>query len=182
VQPIRFLSKWLEQNANSEHYLFSLHDLRALFPELSDEAFKALLSRAGHAGNLQRVCRGLYVYKKAIPPTGHFLFHVAAHLRADEFNYVSLETVLSDVGVISQIPANWISIMSSGRSSKISCGEFGTIEFVHTTQKPTDVRDSLSYDPHCGLWRASVPLALRDMKATHRNCDLIDWDTANEFI
>jgi hypothetical protein len=40
----------------------------------------------------------------------------------------------------------------------------------------------LSYDANCRLWRATVPLALRDMKATHRNCDLIDWDIANEFI
>ncbi len=25
-------------------------------------------------------------------------------------------------------------------------------------------------------------LALRDMKTTHRNCDLIDWSVVNEFI
>jgi hypothetical protein len=55
---------------------------------------------------------------------------------ADKFNYISLETVLSDAVVISQIPLNWISIMSSGRSSIISCGEFVTIEYVHTRQEP----------------------------------------------
>jgi len=113
---------------------------------------------------------------------GLMLFHIAAHLRANELNYISLETALSDAGIISQIPVNWISIMSSGRSNIISCGEFGTIEFVHTNQKPNDIMYQLSYDKNCGLWRANVSLALRDMKTTHRNCDLIDWDIANEFI
>jgi hypothetical protein len=109
-------------------------------------------------------------------------FHIAALLRSDEFNYISLETALSDAGVISQIPINWISIMSSDRSNIISCGELGTIEFVHTEQKPSQLVDQLSYDESCKLWRASIPLALRDMKAARRNCDLIDWEVASEFI
>ncbi len=182
MQPIKYLVNWLNQNANSEHYLFTLQDLRALCPDLSNLAFKTLLSRTVGVGYLSRVCRGLYICKRAIPPNGLVLFHAVALLRANKFNYISLETVLSDAGVISQIPMNWISIMSSGRSSVVSCGEFGTIEFVHTSQKPALIMKQLSYDAHCRLWRATVPLALRDMKATHRNCDLIDWDIANEFI
>ncbi|MEE9452689.1 MAG: type IV toxin-antitoxin system AbiEi family antitoxin domain-containing protein, partial [Gammaproteobacteria bacterium] len=169
-------------NASDKHYLFTLQDLHALCPELSDSAFKTLLSRAAHSGLLVRVCRGLYLCKKALPLDGLLLFHAAALLRANEFNYISLETVLSDAGVISQIPMNWISIMSSGRSNIISCGAFGRIEFVHTNQKPAKLMDQLIYDHNCGLWRAHVALAIRDMKATRRNCDLIDWDIANELI
>ncbi len=182
MQPIKHLSNWLEQHANNEHYLFTSQDLQALCPDLSNTAFKTLLSRAVNAKYLTRMCRGLYVYKKAIPSHGLLLFHAAALLRANKFNYISLETVLSDVGIISQIPINWISVMSSGRSNIISCGEFGTIEFIHTNQKPTDIMGQLIYDVNCRLWRASVTLALRDMKVTHRNGDLIDWDIANEFI
>lgn len=182
MQPMKYLSHWLDQHANNEHYLFTLHDLKALCPELSSSTFKTLLSRSVRAGYLVRACRGVYIYKPAIPPNGLVLFHIAALLRADEFNYISLETVLSDAGIISQVPMNWISIMSSGRSNLISCGEFGTIEFVHTNQKPECLTKQLIYDIDCKLWRAQVPLALRDMKATHRNCDLIDWDIANEFI
>ena len=182
MQPVKYLSQWLLQNANDKHYLFTLHDLSALCPDLSSSAFRTLLSRAVKSGLLLRVCRGLYLYKKALPADGLLLFHAATLLRADEFNYISLETVLSDLGIISQIPMNWISIMSSGRSSIISCGNFGTIEFIHTNQKPAALINQLTYDPDCGLWRANAALALRDMKATHRNCDLIDWDAANELI
>ncbi len=156
--------------------------LRALFPELSNATFKTLLSRTACSRYLDRLCRGLYICKRAAPPNRLVLFHAVALLRADEFNYISLETTLSEEGVISQIPTNWISIMSSGRSNVVSCGIFGTIEFIHTCQKPVRIREQLYYDEKCRLWRATIPLALRDMRATHRNCDLIDWDRTNKLI
>jgi len=182
MQPIKQFSQWLTQYADNQHYLFKLQDLRALFPNLTDNAFKTLLSRAVNALPLVRLCRGLYLVESAMPKDGLLLFHAAAMLRRDAFNYISLETALSDAGVISQIPINWITLMSSGRSSVISCGQYGTIEFVHTSQKANHLINELTYDNDCGMWRASVRLALRDMKATHRDCDLIDWDIANEFI
>lgn len=182
MQPIKYLNQWLHKNATSEHCLFSLQDFHALFPNLSKSAFKTLISRAASLKYITRVCRGIYLYQEACSDDGLLLFHTAALLRPDNLNYISLETALSDAGVISQISINWISLMSSGRSNIISCGEFGTIEFIHTNQKPNELIDQLIYDDKCGLWRATVPLAIRDMKVTNRNCDLIDWNIANEFI
>ncbi len=182
MQPMKYLTHWLDQNANNEHYLFTLQNLRALHPDLSDTAFKTLLSRTVRSGYLTKICRNIYAYKTTRFSNGLLLFHTAAILRADAFNYISLETVLSDAGVISQIPMNWISIMSSGCNNIVSCGEFGTIEFVHTNLKPADIMKELSYDENCRLWRASVSLALKNMKKTRRNSDLINWDIANEFI
>ena len=157
-------------------------DLRALLPDLSEAAFKTLLSRAVRDGHLARVCRGLYLYERVDYPRGLLLFHAAARLRADTFNYISLETALSDAGVISQIPINWITLMSAGRSNIIRCGAWGTIEFVHTRKRPDDVGKQVHYDARCHLWRASVALALQDMRATRRNMDLIDWSVVNESV
>lgn len=182
MQPMQYLRNWLENNANEEHYLFSFQDLRALFPNLTDIAFKTLLSRASHSLRLIRISKGLYAYEKSIPKDGHFLFHVASRLRADEFNYISLETVLSEAGIISQVPINWITIMSSGRSNIISCGKYGAIEFIHTRRKANDVINEVIYDAKLGLWRANIHLALKDMKMTRRNMDLIDWEAVNESI
>ena len=182
VQPIRRLMRNLAALASADRYLFMLSDLRALLPHLSQSAFKTLLSRAVQEGHLTRLCRGLYLYPPVAPSSGLLLFHAAARLRADGFNYISMETVLSEAGIISQMPINWISLMSSGRSSVISCGHWGTINFVHTTQRPEDITNELRYDPRCRLWRASIPLALRDMRATHRNLDLIDWSVVHELI
>jgi hypothetical protein len=181
VQPIRHLVQNLANLANPERCLFTPNDLRALLPDLSEAAFKTLLTRAVQANYLERVCRGLYLYKQGTPK-GLLLFHIAARLRANDFNYISLETALSEAGVISQVPINWISIISSGRSNIISCGRWGTIEFIHTRKRPEMLVKELHYDPDRKLWRASVPLALRDMRATRRSLDLIDWSVADEFI
>ena len=182
VQPIKQLSRSLADLASDEHYLFTPADLRALLPALSEAAFKTLLSRAVNGGHLARVCRGLYLYERVDYPRGLVLFHAAARLRANTFSYISLETALSDAGVISQIPINWITLMSAGRSNIIRCGDWGSIEFVHTRRGPDEVAEQLHYDPRCHLWRASVDLALRDMRATRRNMDLIDWSAVNEPV
>lgn len=182
MQPIKELSRLLERLAGEEHYLFSLDDMRNALPGASPGAFKVLLSRTEKSGILRRVCRGIYLYPRVSYPAGLVLFHTAAKLRADGFNYLSLETVLSDAGVISQIPLNWITLMSSGRSHIVNCGDFGHIEYIHTKRRPVDVADRLSYDQDCHLWRASVKLALQDMKVTRRSKDLIDWEAASEYL
>lgn len=182
MQPSKQLIRTLAELASAEHYLFGLADLRALLPALSEAAFKTLLSRAVSDGHLARVCRGLYLYERVDYPRGLLLFHAAARLRADTFNYLSLETALSDAGVVSQIPINWITLMSAGRSNIIRCGAWGTIEFVHTRKRPDDVAEQLRYDRRCHLWRASVALALQDMRATRRNMELIDWSVVNELV
>ena len=185
MQPIHTLMQGIATLAGAQGCLFAAQDLRALLPALSDNAFKTLLSRAaqgGHAGvhsgvRLQRVCRGVYAAALGMQTpnsSGLLLFHVAALLRAHAFNYISLETALSAQGLISQVPMNWISIMSSGRSSVVPCGQWGTIEFVHTKRRPDAVASQLHYDSACRLWRANPALALRDMRVTRRSMDLVD--------
>jgi hypothetical protein len=181
MKPMKQLEEMLARLADSEHYLFSPSDLLGAL-KIRREGLAVLLCRAEKSGLLKRVCRGIYLYPRVSYPAGRILFHAAARLRADEFNYISLETALSDAGVISQIPINSITLMSSGRSTVIRCGDFGRIEFVHTVQRPDELSDFLSYDPDYRLWRASPQLALRDMRATRRNKDLIDWEVARELV
>jgi len=182
MQPIRHLIRSLESLSTAEHYLFTPTDLRSLFPNTSEAAFKTLLCRAVRSGHLARVCRGLYLYDRVDVPRGLVLFHAAARLRADTFNYISLETALSDAGALSQMPINWITLMSSGRSSTIRCGAWGTIDCVHTSQTPEAVADELHYDERCHLWRASVGLALRDMRAVRRDLTSTDWSVVDESL
>lgn len=182
MQPIKQLAKTLASLADSERCLFTLADLKCVIPEHSQGAFKALLSRSVKIGLLQRICYGLYLYPQVGYDTGLVLFHAAARLRAHCFNYLSLETVLSDAGVISQIPMSWITLMSSGRRQTIDCSAFGHIEFIHTKKIPENLVGHLTYDARCRLWRASVSLAVRDMRATGRNTDLINWETVNEPV
>jgi predicted transcriptional regulator of viral defense system len=180
MQPLRQLTQVLRQLADHDHCVFAASDLAAAVPACGHVA--GLLSRAVKTGLLERVCRGIYLYPAPDYPAGHLLFHAAARLRAGEFNYISLETVLCDAGVISQVPMNWITIMTSGRSHVVDCGNYGHIEFVHTAQRPDDVGRELTYDPDRRLWRASVRQALRDMKATRRSLELVDDEAARELV
>jgi hypothetical protein len=180
MQPIRKLERLLADLATTERYLFSAADLQVACPSSSNPA--VLLSRASTAGILQRVCRGIYLYPRVDYPRGRVLFHTAALLRANAFNYVSLETALSDAGIISQLPMDCITLMSSGRTNFVSCGEFGRVEFVHTARRPDDLAGQLAYDAACRLWRASPALALRDMRATRRDLNLVDPEAPHELV
>lgn len=172
----------LETLAGPEQFLFCLNDFAPVFSELSPSALKMLISRAIQNGDLEPVCRGLYLYPRTSFPGGSVLYRAAAKLRAGYFNYISLESALSDAGVISQIPLQWITLMSGGRSTIVRCGKWGTIEFVHTAKKPEAVAERLLYDDRCGLWRAPVSLAIEDMKACRRSLDLVDWSVVNELV
>lgn len=182
MHPIDQLTKTLDTvDFNSDCAFFKPSDLRSVLPELSAEAFKALLSHAAKRNTLKRICRGLYIYPSKYQSTGLGLYHAASRLRAHQFNYISLETVLSDSAVISQVLPNWITIMSSGRSQIIECNDLGHIEFIHTKKKPTALASKLTYDRKCHFWRADIALAIKDMKNTKRNLDLVDWNLVKEL-
>lgn len=176
------LSVALKALANPQHYLFTPSDLSSILPKQNRASLQIILSRAVKSGLLQRVCRGLYMYPEANPQNGLLLYHAAARLRAGDFNYLSLESVLSDAGVISQMPMGWIALMSSGRNRIVDCGRFGRIEYIHTQRSASKLARQLSWDSRIQLWRASVALALKDLKHTRRSDDLIDWELVNDLI
>ncbi len=182
MQPITKLQNGLNKIPKRTERVFALTDLRVLLPKHSLNAFKSVITRFERRGGLTRICRGIYVMPDCTLRGSELLWRVAATLRAGQLNYLSLETVLSDAGVISQIPMNRIMLMSSGRSSIISCGTYGSIEFIHTNKNAKDLAKNLSYDTQSQLWRASIQLALTDMKNTRRDTGLINQEIANEFI
>ncbi|GHV86267.1 hypothetical protein AGMMS50230_18750 [Spirochaetia bacterium] len=177
MQTIKLLGNTLETLAGREHYLFSVSDFYSLFPEMSSPALRVLLGRAVKSGILARICYGLYLYPKAGYPKGLELYHAASRLREESFCYLSLESALSDEGLISQIPLGWITIMTGGRSGIISCGKWGSIEFIHTKKHFDDISALLVYDRRYGLWRAKAKLALQDMKSARRSMELVNLET-----
>jgi len=176
------LIRSLRNFADAKARVFALSDLRALLPEHGEGAFKSVVTRLERRGDLTRVCRGVYILPDSTLRGSDLLGHTAASLRAGFFNYLSLETVLSEAGVISQIPVSRLTLMSSGRSGVTACGKYGSIEFVHTRRKAEELTPLLTYDPQFHLWRASVPLALRDMRATRRDTGLVNQEAANESV
>ena len=175
------LRELLDAFSDENHYLFTLQDLSTAFPDMDRAAIRNLASRSAKKGILERICGGIYLNPRGVFPAGYLLYHTAALLRASCFTYLSMESVLSDAGIISQIPISWISLMTSGRSYTFECGTWGAIEFIHTKKKPASLADHLSYDAARRLWRASVQLALQDMKAAGRPLDLISQEALEEY-
>lgn len=174
MQPLRQLAEVLAEVAGPERAIFATADLRSALPQLSDAAFTVLLSRAVSGGLLERICRGIYLYPRAGLEPGLVLAQAAARLRAGHLLYLSLESALSEHGLISQIPLDRLTLMTSGRRGIIDCGRWGSMEFTHTMRTPTECRGRLAYDPARHLWIADPVLAWADLKRVGRNLDLVD--------
>ena len=99
--------------------VFSLNDLRSLFPERSEKAFTEGLRRLTRMGILTRAARGVYVNSKKIH--GYWrLEEVASCLRQGHLNYVSLEFALSEFGAISQVPLGMVTVHDYRKKGFIS--------------------------------------------------------------
>ena len=174
MQSIKQLERLLDTLAVGSHYLFASADLRSGLADCSDAAYAPLLTRACRSGLIERVCRGIYLNPRASYQPGLVLYHAAARLRVGHYVYLSLESVLSNHGIISQVPINRITLVTSGRNGEINCGRFGRIEFTHSKRLISDCADALSYADDLRLWIASPQLAYRDLTFVGRNRELVD--------
>ena len=182
MKSIDILKTTLEKLTDKEHYLFSVSDFYSLFNNLSKPALTVLLNRAVKSNILERACKGVFIYPKAEYEKGYELYHIAAKLRETEFCYLSCENILSQNGIISQIPIGYITLMTTGRSGIINCGKYGTIEFIHTKKNVESLHNKITYNYKYKLWCAKIPLAYKDMKITKKSLDLVNKDMLNEFI
>ena len=88
-----------------------------------------------------------------------------------EFNYLSLESVLAEEGMISQMPFV-MTFVTTGRSGKIDTA-FGTIEFRKTSRDWRILREQVKYDEQRGIYVATAERALADLRRSGRNMDLV---------
>lgn len=160
-------------------YVFTVRDLEKIFPEDSKRSFQTGLARLAKQGILQHAAHGVYVFglsryrKKA-----GTLEHIARMLRRGEYNYISLESALSEYGVISQIPLGRITVMTTGRSGEYHT-PYGTIEFTHTKRQVADIMPHLRQTGR-PLRIASKAAAWRDLKRVGRNRHLVDEAAVDE--
>ncbi len=158
-------------------YVFLHRDLAKLFPDDSPKTLQEGINRLVKQGVLVRASRGVYVNPHARSLDAYTLERVAAALRRGEYNYVSLESALSEYGAISQVPMDRLTVMTTGRRGTCRT-PFGTIEFTHT-KRP--VRDLLARMTDIGrpLRFATPDAAWADLKRVGRNVHLVDTEALN---
>ncbi len=156
-------------------YVFLHRDLAKIFHEDSRRSLADSLARLVKGAILERVARGVYVYAlSAHKNTSDTLDLIAIALRRGEYNYVSLESALSAYGVISQIPIDRLTVMTTGVKGEYKT-PYGVIEFTHTKRGIQDILNGIVH-ANRPLRVASKAAALRDLKRVGRNTHLIDME------
>lgn len=160
-------------------FVFSKHDLSKLFPEDNQKTLEEGLIRLVKAGLLVRACRGIYVNDFSQSKDSYVIEHVAKALRRGEYNYVSLESILSEYGVISQIPLDRLTVMTTGRKGTYQT-PYGVIEFTHTKRSIADILNSINDVAGRPLRVASKQAAIRDLIRVGRNINLLHREDDDE--
>ena len=153
-------------------YVFRKHDLAIVLDE-SGRTLDQTLARLKKAGVLERPAHGVYAFahSRHLGPTT--IEHIARNLRRGELTYESLESALSRHGVISQIPINRLTLMTTGRSGEYRT-PYGVIEFTHTKQPVANILPELIERESHALPLASKQLAYANLRSVRRNLDLVD--------
>ena len=162
---LQTLDKWDRHGV----WAFDVPRLKLLFDDSPGDLQQSLKHQT-RTGNIVRIARGIYVNPRARSLPAEPLLALASIIRPFDFSYLSLESVLSDAGWISQIAQRY-TLMSTGRSS-VFYTPYGVLEFTHTSRKvrsPEIVLDR-SRDIHV----ATPERAYEDLRFTKRNLAMVE--------
>ena len=161
-------------------YVLPKRDLKKVFSEEDERSLEKSLQRVVRDGLLVRAAKGVYVNPLGTHRhPGRVVEEVAKALRPGAVSYVSLESMLSEHGVISQIPMSHLTVMTTGASGRHST-PYGEIEFTHTKRSVTDVLERSVYVEGRPMRIAKKKTAAQDLYRVGRNIDMIDHEELNE--
>jgi hypothetical protein len=174
----RDLAEKLAQADTAGVWAFTLASFSALMGGIEPAYLKLMMKRLSDQGILVRAARGVYVnpHARSLPPDARR--GLLRFLRPREITYVSLESKLSEAGVISQI-ATALTCMTTGSPGRFDT-PWGAIEFTHTDRKIEVGSDVIVQDD--GTLEATIRTAVRDLRRVGRNLDLIDKETLAQAI
>ncbi len=173
MQMLRMLD-FLDKN---ESWLFDTNFVCCYFKANNRQNIRIMLSRFAKKGLIQRIARDLYANPRAKHRPLFVLEHIASRLRQKTTTYLSLESVLSEEGLISQIP-NRLTFISKNRS-QIFKTPYGIIEFVHTKTPLEILHKNCYYDSDRSIYIANTEQAINDIYRHNRSIDLYEEQLNN---
>ena len=172
--------KTLAGRSRGGQAVFTLGELREIFPHRSDKTLSESLRRLVRYGLLARAANGVYVNPLSDRSWANLLEELACALRRGEFSYVSLECALSEWGVISQIPQGHLTVMTTGRRGEFHT-PYGVIEFTHTRRPVSEIVGG-TVDAGRPLRLATAPAALRDLRRVGRNLHMVSMEDYEDVL
>ncbi|RDU61493.1 type IV toxin-antitoxin system AbiEi family antitoxin [Helicobacter sp. MIT 14-3879] len=164
--------KMLDFLESNSVWTFDISFVCAYFKTSHRQNIKIVLSRFVKNGLIERIARNLYANPRAKSRPYYILEHIASTLRHKTTTYLSLESVLSEEGLISQMPNRLIFI--SKNRSQIFRTPYGIIEFVYTKTKLEDLHKDCYYDKKRGIYIANTQKAISDIYRHNRSIDLYE--------
>lgn len=160
-------------------YVFTKHELGKLFYKDNAKTLSEGLHRLVKDNLLIRPCRTIYLNPNAQSLDGYTIERIAKALRPGEYNYISLESILSEYGVISQIPIDRLTVMTTGRKG-ICKTSYGIIEFTHTKRSIEDLLQNTIIIKNRPLRIATKETAWRDLKRVGRNTNMVQLEELDD--
>jgi len=174
----RVLNEKLAQADTAGVWGFTLPSFSVLMGGLDPAYVKLMMKRLSDQAVLIRAARGVYVNPHARSLPADTRRGLLRFLRPREISYVSLESKLSEAGVISQI-ATVLTCMTTGTPGRFET-PWGAVEFTHTDRKIEFGTDVLVQDD--GTLEATIRTAVRDLRRVGRNLHLIDEESLADAI
>ena len=163
-------------------FVLAKRDIEKLFPYETEKSMGKSLQRMVGDKLLVRAARGVYVNPAAASRNpGSTIEEVAKALRPGKLCYLSLESMLSEHGVISQIPVSYLTVMTSGASGTHTT-PYGVIEFTHTKRSRPQMLARTVYVKGRPLRIAKKRAAVQDLLRVGRNTDMLDPDELAEEV
>lgn len=161
-------------------WLFNSAMLMNVFPNETTKTLLSSLNRHVKSGLLKKVKKGLYANERARCAPIKRLEALVPYLRPRAINYISQESRLAELGVISQMPIDHMTFMTTGRTQTFkTC--YGTLEFTHTDRQPKSILAETIVDSESGHLIATAERALRDLRRAGRNTKLVDMAIYQEI-
>lgn len=165
--------KQVNSLAESNVILFTKNDLGVIFQEHSD-TLNSTIKRLLKYETIKKIVNGIYMNNQ-VKPTENMLYKISELLRPSDINYLSNESVLSNLSIISQQMLDRITVMTTGRSGEFKT-PFGVIEFTHTKRNWLSIIKNTRRIKGMAIRIADKDVALRDLKRIGRNINMIDWE------
>lgn len=159
-------------------YVLTKGDLEKLFPDEAEKTLEKSLQRLVADGILERVSKGVYVNMMAASRGSNLVEDIAVVLRRGYFSYVSMESILSEYGVISQIPVRRLTVMTTGAKGVYDT-PYGTIEFTHTKRRPVEILRRTLVMKNRPLRIASRQAAVQDLRRVGRSTSMLATESAD---
>jgi len=174
----RDLSEKLAQADAAGVWAFVPQSFSALMGGIDPAYLRLMMKRLSDQRVLIRAARGVYVNPHARSRPADTRRGLLRFLRPREISYVSLESKLSEVGVISQITST-LTCMTTGSPGWFET-PWGAVEFTHTDRRIQVGRDVIVQDD--GMMEATVRTAIRDLRRVGRNLDLVDEEILADAV